>query len=83
MQLFIVHIYTDADMLYINVYVYSVYMIYEAAFLDVYSSPTRLKTIDSEVSHEYLIYQQKVYNMPHALHLKQSCLTAKKYINFK
>lgn len=32
---FIVHIYTDADMLYINVYVYSVYMIYEAAFLDV------------------------------------------------
>ncbi len=53
MQLFIVNIYTDADMLYINVYVYSVYMIYEAAFLDVYSSPTRLKTIDSEVSHEY------------------------------
>lgn len=51
------HIYTDADMLYINVYVYSVYMNYEVAFLDVYSSPTRLKTIDSEVSHEYLIYQ--------------------------
>jgi len=42
-----VHIYTDADTLYINVYVYSVYMIYEAPFLDVHSSPSSLKTIDS------------------------------------
>lgn len=47
-------------MLYINVNVYSVYMIYEAVLPDMYSSLTSLKTIDSKVSHEYLIFSQKV-----------------------
>lgn len=77
------HIYTDADMLYINVYVYSVYMIYEAAFLDMYNSPTSLKTIDSEVSHEYLIYQAEGIEYASCTASKTVVSDiAKKYINF-